>query len=282
MAYKYLGSKMVPLTHDFAMEFATMDTFIGERPEKAKRMKFLESRLSDGMFYAPRWAYAWFNGKKVRMNGQHSAKVLANSNGHFPIGLQAIVDEFECETDEDLADLFSHFDHRDSARSNSDIVGAHQKTVAGVRDIRTSYVDRLLSGIVYHMTGAYTDGARATVDERARLIRQYESYVKMFADIIKPKQVSGRVGCSGAMFATYIANKSESFTFWNLVVNETHPEADHPTRTLGKWLRETSLSGEHWTPRAYYSKCIHAWNAFRRGGSTNLKYHPKSPLPVAA
>ena len=33
--------------------------------------------------------------------------------------------------------------------------------------------------------------------------------------------------------------------------------------------------------REVYVKCIHAWNAYRRGKNTDLKYHAQSPIPKA-
>lgn len=281
MSTKYLDLKVVPLTHELAVEFATMDASIGERPIRKLRYEFLKSRVESNQFYPPRWAVAWIGGRKVRVNGQHSSKVLADANGHFPKNLKVIIDEFQCDDTDDLSELFSQFDNKVSSRSNTDIVGAHSKTVKSIADIKTSYISRMLDGMSYHLTGGFAE-SRPTIEERARLVHTYDSYIKNFWDFTKARWVGGRVGIHGAMFATYSASNSEAFTFWNLVMSESHPDADHPSRTLAKWLQESHHKKENWTARAVYSKCVHAWNAFRGGTTTHLRYYENAPLPVAA
>lgn len=288
MSTRYKGFKSVPLTQELATEFATMETFAGERPRKPKRLKFLNARLENNQFYSPRWAVAWLDGRKIRVNGQHSSIVLANANGRFPKNLQVIIDEFECDTDQDLAELFAQFDSRESGRSDGDMVGAHAKVHSEFTNVNNTYIDRLVRGIAFHVTGGYADG-HPTSEERARLIHNNRDFVRQYWEMAKPRWIAGRLGAHAAMFASYTSNKSEAFTFWNLVATEAHPDPEHPTRKLRKWLDSIVVEGrsksgrtDEWTPRAVYVKCLRAWNAFRTGQPTDLRYHKKSPLPVAA
>jgi hypothetical protein len=214
----------------------------------------------------------------VRVNGQHSSKVLAGCNGKFPEGMRVILDEWKVENEIDLATLFAQFDNSKSSRGAGDIAGAHAKTHADLSEVRNTYVTRLLSGIASYLNNF--DGKAMNAEERAILVHDYADFVARYAGMVKVAWL-GVVGATGAMFATDIVDREESLRFWNLIRTETHPDPTHPSRVLSAYLR-TARSGRASAPsRVVYAKSIHAWNAYRRGETTHLRYFENAPLPKA-
>ena len=78
--------------------------------------------------------------------------------------------------------------------------------------------------------------------------------------------------------------------FWTLVKDESAPNRDDPTRVLNRYLLRTALAGggpasnaAHGKKlvdfREMYVKCLHAWNAWRKGETTNLNYYAKADVP---
>lgn len=121
---KYLGTSTQPLTEVIAAEFATMPSHRGERPLRRSHVAWLEQKIKSGLFHAPRWAKATLGDKTYRVNGQHSSTALAQANGKFPSGLMVVIDQFACDTDSDIADLFAQFDPKQGARTEQEIIMA--------------------------------------------------------------------------------------------------------------------------------------------------------------
>lgn len=283
----YIGTTKVPLTVALAEEFATMPAFQGERRLKTKRIDYLAAKLENGLFHSPKWAIAWLNGKKLRVNGQHSSFMLSQANGSFPAGLSAVIDEFVCDTEQDLAELFGQFDAQESIRSTRDICGAHARTIPALAGIADSFINLAVSGIASALRYK-GDLENPTTEERARLAYDYPDFIlwAMGDGLMRPRHLS-RHPIVGAAFSTYCVNREVATDFWKMVRDETNTDHNHPTRVLARFLRDVSSrgtrpTGHKWEGRSVYSKCIHAWNAFRRGETiTHVKYYPNAPIADA-
>jgi hypothetical protein len=91
---------------------------------------------------------------------------------------------------------------------------------------------------------------------------------------------------AAAMFATYQRSQSASLEFWTAVRDETDTAPTMPTRKLARYLLTVGVdSGSGASrirtvpPREMYVKCLHAWNAWRKGETTNLNYYPDKEVP---
>jgi hypothetical protein len=275
---KYKGTYLRDLTRTLTEETATMTEFVGDRDKSKARLNTLRAKLDEGVFFAPRWAYVTVGGKRYRINGKHSAHVLDEANGHFPKDMKVVIDEWECDTDIDLAHLFAQYDNPISSRTATDVAGAHAKIHPELRGIKNTYIVKIMAGVSAHLNGIDTTRS-VKAEDRANLVHDYPGYVHDFSSFKTPWIIS-RLGAAAAMFASWCANQSEAFTFWNLVSTESHPDTSHPTRVLAAWLKEISLAKSKPPHRETYTRCAHAWNAFRRGETTNLRYVKNGPLPT--
>lgn len=267
--HKQLSVKAIPLTPELATEFATMNRSPGERPLKKERVAFLAKKIEDGEFHSPTWAFAWLRGVKYRVNGQHSSHMLSGANGHFPQGLSAVVYEFSCETDFDLAELFRQFDNPESIRSVGDAVNAHAKIEPELEGISKTAISRAVDGI-----GQYeklNHGVRLSHIDRARLTHSHKSFIKWYSKYYCDRAFSPAPVCA-AMYATSLVDTEDAAAFWQLAKDESHPSTQHPTRLMAKWLRELRSTRmpnagpqRKYVATEIYERCIHAWNAYRAG-----------------
>ncbi len=283
-------TKVVPLTKDFASYFSGLPSKKGDRDRETRagkrRIAWLSRLMRDGLFHSPKWATANLGDVIYRVNGGHSSLMLCEQNGEFPKGLVAVVDEFTCETMSDLADLFDQFDNSRSSRTHKEKVSSHKALYESLDDVSPTDCANALRGIAYFMSGCGEE-RRLDADERVRLISSNEEYLAWSAKFSRNKFLR-RTGIGAAIYNSYLRDGSAAHDFWIYVSEESHPDNTHITRVLAKTLRQatsTAASGERnplhqLTPRGFYVKCTHAWNAWRDGRNIrSLKYHAKSPLP---
>lgn len=97
-----------------------------------------------------------------------------------------------------------------------------------------------------------------------------------------------RVPVVCAMMACYDKGQNLARDFWSTVRDESAPDRDDATRTLARFLLRCILSSGRGTTkrdqksvgfREMYVKCLHAWNAWRKGETTSLAYHVAAPIP---
>ncbi len=281
--FRQVDCVVKPLTRDFAEEFSQLPVFGGDRDREStagrKRIAWLAEVLEDGHFFSPVWSTVSYNGRTYRIDGGHSSQMLAENPGAFPEGLPCVVRQFRCESEQDLADLFSQFDNRKSLRTRSDKTKAHTAVEAQLRDLPPTWVAICVDGIA-----AYSTQFRGGVDEddRTGLVHYHQGFIAWAHPFVKSRRIK-RVGVVAAMYATRRVNQEAATEFWTLVRDETHPEANNPTRKLAVFLRDSMLdnrTGRSWSQRAFYAKSIHAWNAWRTGVTTALKFHYTSDLPT--
>ena len=278
---KYHGYESLPLTREIAEDFFTMPHYKTERPVRPIRMSQLADRLESGLFFSPRWATAVFNGRVYRMNGQHSSKLLSECNGSFPAGMKVIVDRFQCDTDVDMAELFEQFDARASSRTGGEIINAHGRVHDELDQVSTTVISIAVRGIAY----AVCPSGRTVVEDQARLIHKNTRFI-FFAEPLLTSGVLKRAGVVAAMYNTWRKDPTDAKRFWEMVHFETGATPSCPTRVLAKFLLTTTAVGngasnesKKWDKRAFYVKCITAWNAWRSGKTTALKYYPTSNFP---
>jgi len=294
---KSLKVEQTPLTRELAEEFATMPASPCERRVKPQRLDFLRSKIDNGLFFSPKWATVKVKstGRIYRINGQHSSLVLAEANGHFPRGLTATIEHFVVDTEDDIPLLFDQFDNPISSRTNQDLIKAYASTRSELSDFNLIVLSAALSGFAASICPERggKSGKMSTITgiDRARLVHDagFIRFALWAIPIMSPvaKAITSKSTCYMAMHRTYSIAAADSETFWTWVRDESHPDNKHPSRVLAKFLiTETgrgakASNGKGWTQRAISTKCVHAWNAFRRGESTALKYIPDTAFPKA-
>ena len=150
--WKIVSSETIDLTQDLAADFNAMTASATERDLSQKRIKHLEKAILAGRAIPFDWAKATIadTGTVVRINGQHSSKMLTSLNGSFPEGLKVHLTHYEVDNKESAALLFRQIDSRQSARSIADIAGVYQG-LAPVLDALPNKVARdALEGVVWH------------------------------------------------------------------------------------------------------------------------------------
>lgn len=258
-----------------------MPRWSGERPLREARLRYLKSELEAGRLYGPTWAVAFLRGQKFRVNGQHTSTVLAQANGSFPHGLTVNVREYVCDSETDLVAVFNTFDARESARSSNDVIGVAMAVRPELSGISRRAVHTLASGMALHRSGG--DARLPGPRERGQMLNECPEFIIAGApyDGARRNRSMFRTGTAAAMYATWQVDRSGWSAFWDLLFNENHPDANHPTRVLARFLRGEKRGNTNADMRATYAKCIHAWNAYRRGETTSLSYYVNAPVPRA-
>lgn len=261
---RHLSTTTVPLTRELAEEFATMPTWRGERPLRPARLAFLRCRLADGKFHPPRWARTRLADRLYRVNGQHSSYMLANLDGEFPFNLPVIIDDYLCDSEQDLCELFAQFDVPQSVRTQADLANAHACVHPDLEGIAPSRVDNATAGIALAMQNGQS--RKLDREERARLVHMHPDFVRWAAPYLRDRKLQ-RPGVAAAMFITYRYHPEVADEFWGFVKDTNHADPKHPTKVLGRFLADSLYrradpeTGRAWTSHAYYVKCLHAWNA---------------------
>lgn len=280
---KQTSDQVVPLTRDLAEDFATMRSVPGERKLTTARMNYLRSRFDDGVFHTPQWAIGTLGGIRYRVNGHTSSHMLLELNGRFPTDMKAHVMEFACDTMEDLAELFAQFDAKGSVRSFFDNLTVHGRIHPELNDISPTVMAKCVSGITF----ALGLNKKVTVDERARLVHSHQPFILWAAEFGRARHMD-RAPVMAALYDTYHRHAAAATEFWRHVRDEDHPDVDDPSRVLARFLRDSLvLTGQQktsrkWSPKAFYVKAIHAWNAYRRGTKTDLKFYNNDNVPSIA
>lgn len=280
--------KTQKVTKKLATEFAEMDPAPHDRPLSERRLNVYRKLLTDGAFRPVTWASALCveTGGVYRVNGKHTS-VLLSSLKELP-EFYVVIEEYECDTLEDVAKLYATFDSKMQSRTTSDINASFAATVPELAEIGSRCVCLAVSGMSYHL-GTYTTSQPA---ERAELMLEYTDFVVWLSEIFyyESEESSGKhirkQPVVAAMFGCWLKSKSAATDFWKAVRNETGPKPDCPDRKLASYLLRTTVNrgqgsrnSRHADIREVYVKSIHAWNAWRKGEPTALRYMPEADIP---
>lgn len=286
MAIKLLNETIEPLTRELVDQFYNMPQWDGQRPKKQSHIRALDAALQDGRFHSPRWSTGILNGIERVADGQHSCHMLHHANGHFPNELRVIISRYQCDTEKDLADLFSRFDSTISVRTKTDNARAAMCVHPDLRKCNAETISFLLSAVV---SGSCGVGQKVRIDplDHAQIVHSHHEFVIWAYPLMGGKhRLLRRVSVASAVFRTWLKAVDEATAFWRAVIEDDHPDKSHPTRVLHEFLLEAAMSMrepsrrlKRWTDQAIHVKCIHAWNAFRKGTRTDLKYYANSETP---
>lgn len=270
--FRLISSDVKPLDRAIAQEFAELTPSPTERDLNVARLRMLRQKAEAGLLVTFHWARAKLGDQWLRMNGQHSSRMLTELNGEFPEGLFVHLDDYEVDSLEGLADLFRQFDDRKSGRSTTDVAGAYQGLFPDLAPCPKPIAKLGVDGVTWYRR--FVVGTPlGTGDDVYRMfnnqdIHPFLLWLGELFSIKTPELRSAPV--VGAMYATWIANTDECKRFWDHVARGGMEfEDNHPTTILDGWLKDAKERKfkEPLKPGQYYQGCIYAWNAYREDKS---------------
>lgn len=287
--------KVVKATPALAKRFAEMEAIRGDRPIKPRLSATIRREIQEGRFRTTEWStyLCEADGKTYRVNGKHTSNILASMNGDFPKDLSILLTEFKGPDIETGAALYETFDPRNSARSGPDINHAYAAANPRLDGVSRRLICNCCTAIAYN---EYEDNMSTwtTPGSRARACLTKDDFILWLNELVegKPQNKDAaillRSSCVAAIYRSYLKAKGPAFEFWKAVHEGSGTNRKSADRTLRDFLLRSSVakgSGagdhkSHVSPREMFVKCIHAWNAWRRNESTDLKYYASSKTPA--
>lgn len=286
--FRLLSSKTETLTPELAASFKAMTPSPTERQFDPARAKMLREKAEAGQLINFNWALAKLGDKIYRMNGQHSASMLADLNGKFPEGLKVHLDTYEVDSPDGLALLFRQFDWRKGGRTPTDVSGAYQGLYPELRDVPRSTAKLAAEGAAWYEKKV--EGLPAPSGDDVYTLfgkKSLHSFIKWIGEVFSSKTPElRRQTIVAAMYGTFDKNEAEARKFWMEVSRGgVEYEDNHPTTALDTFLKSVYEEKKKWSlgPGNLYQASIYAWNAYREGKTlTSVKYDTKKGLYTVA
>lgn len=289
--------KTMRVTRALARQYAEMEPVPHDRPLSERRLAVYQQLLKQGLFRPVTWAAAFCKatGGTYRVNGKHTSTMLSGLE-QLP-EFYVVVEEYLCDTLEDVVQLYATFDSKMQSRTASDINMSFAGTVPQLAGMHRRFVNTAVSGLSWALLGERC--AHSQPAERAELLLEHTDFVLWLHDLFCGGGVTittsakhlARQAPTAAIFVTWQKNKADALSFWTAVRDETGEKPDFPDRKLAKYLLNTAsdkgmggrykVSSRVAVPREMYAKCMHAWNSWRSGEDTDLRYYADKPLPTA-
>lgn len=288
--------KTQKVTKALAKTYAEMEPAPHDRPLSERRLAVYEKLLTAGEFRPVTWASAICKetGGVYRVNGKHTS-VLLSGLDKVP-EFYVTVEEYECDDLSDVAQLYATFDSKMQSRTSRDINMSFAATVPVLKDLPAYCINLAVGGMSYWQ---WKEGqVNAQLAERAEQLLEHPEFVVWLAGVFSSGETGGkptrshsrhlqRVAVVAAMFATWQKAQKQSTQFWEAVRDETGASPTVPDRKLARYLLTVGINtgqgsqrARQAKPREFYVKCLHGWNAWRKGETTNLNYYPDAKLPV--
>jgi hypothetical protein len=256
--------------HDVAVTFSQMPALKGERPLRPARLAFLRSHLKAGTFVSPTWAVVVdkATGVRYRANGQHSSTVLAElDDAAYPSDLRVTIEEYTSDDLEaDSFPIFDLFDNPSAARNNIDVMNLHRVYYPDLADVDAKLVLTLASGIALFEKGTAKGVFLPARERGAYLAREdYRQFILWAAPFAKAVHgwMLHKPGIVAEMLVQRRTDAETADAFWQLVIKESHPDADHETRELSRTLKDWGSKPKISQDR-FRKETAKQWRRFRR------------------
>lgn len=297
MGYEIVGTPMTEkVTKQLATKFRDMEPVPHDRPLNPRRLEAYRKMLSAGLFRPVQWATVHCNETQTtyRVNGKHTSNLFAEYE-ELPQGLHATIEHYHCDDLNDVARLYATFDSRAQVRTTNDINRAFAAIDPDLSELPTKIINLCVTAIAYSKHGEkYTQVPAA---ERAECLlddqnKSFVAWVHLVLGSSSSKESSRllwRSSVVAGMHASYQKSRRDANEFWLAVRDGTGATPKKPDRVLNRFLLGKAVIGSKTTrhssglvsPREMYVKCLHAWNAWRRDMTTDLKYHAQCKIPAA-
>lgn len=273
-------------------EFVEMEPAPSDRPLSERRLQVYERILRAGEFRPVTWASVLCGETHCtyRVNGKHTSTLLSKQS---PVPeFYVTVERYQCDKLTEVANLYNTFDSKLGSRTTNDVNLAFAATVRELDGVPRQLIHLSVTAIAAEKWQAAANNIPPA--ERAEELLDNCGFVTWLYGVATPSAANRHLLRSPvvrAMLATYGRAPYKAKEFWMLVRDESAPDRGDPTRVLARYLVRSSLGGRHGRtvsetkksdPREMYVKCLHAWNAWRKGESTSLAYYPKADLPAVS
>lgn len=298
MGYELVGTpKTEKVTQSLSIRFRDMDPVPHDRPLNPKRLDAYRKMLAAGLFRPVQWATAYCNETQAtyRANGKHTSNLFAEYE-ELPQAIHATIEHYHCETLHDVARLYATFDSRTQVRTTNDINRAFAAIDPDLCELPTKIINLCVTAISYARHGG--EYAKVPAAERAECLLDdpNKAFIAWVHDVLgssanrEASRLLWRSPVVAAMYASYQKSRRDANEFWLAVRDGTGTTPKTPDRVLNRFLLSknvthggaTSKKASSLTaPREMFVKCLHAWNAWRRDTTTDLKYHAQAKIPSA-
>lgn len=297
--------KTQKVTRVLARQFAEMEPAPHDRPLSERRLTVYEKLLAAGQFRPVTWASAICleTGEVYRVNGKHTSTMLSGLE-KLP-DFYVTIEEYECDGLDDVAKLYATFDSSMQSRTANDIYLSFAATMKELANCTKKAITLTASAVPYHLHGGALNYGQPA--DRAEYLLEYPEFVIWLDRLTNDAPTASEQGTGygkghgkqkmghllrspvvAAMFAGWLKSKSAATEFWGLVRDESSPTPSSPDRKIARYLMTVGLhrgelhgKAKVATQKELYCKCLHAWNAWRKGETTNLNYYADAKLPVA-
>lgn len=283
------------VTKKLAKEFAEMTPAPHDRPLSERRLMVYQRMLAEGGFRPVAWAkcYCKETNDTYRVNGKHTSTMLSGLE-KIP-EFYAVIESYEADTLEDVARLYATFDSKTQSRTANDIYLSFAATIPELSDVSSRLINLSVIGIAFS-----NDPERSTPEspaERAERLLDNAEFVIWLDGLASGGESTrdfanlARGPVVGAMYSSWSKSKKDATAFWQAVRDETGDSPSLPDRRLAKWLSTMSVAYGNGTsarasrkasPREFYVRSLHAWNAWRKDQTTELRYYPEAKIPAVA
>jgi hypothetical protein len=297
MAYELVGTpKTEKVTQSLAIRFRDMDPVPHDRPLNPKRIEAYRKMLSAGLFRPVQWATVHCNQTQAtyRVNGKHTSNLFAEYE-ELPQPIHATIEHYHCDDIDDVARLYATFDSRTQVRTTNDINRAFAAIDPELSELPTKIINLCVTAIAYCKHGDQysqipaAERAECLLDENNKLFVAWVHAVLGNSGNKESSRLLWRSSAVAAMHASYQKSRRDANEFWLAVRDGTGSTPKTPDRVLNRFLLGKAVIGSKTarhssglvSPREMYVKCLHAWNAWRRDSTTDLKYHAQAKIPAA-
>lgn len=272
------------LTPKWAQELVAINTHDGQRNFNRRHLLELEEKILDGRFHEAVIAIM-HNGTDDLMNGQHTSMAVVNTGKAVPASVHEYFAE-DGDTKEDVARVFAQYDVNKS-RSRGDIAW-----IFGCQVGMNKWPKRcvhLCNTALGWLHGGY-GAVKMSKDENAALlnanVKACEFVHRLMyeeADALPRHMLRSPVVAS--MIASFGKSESDAEVFWCAVRDGDMLKRSDPAFRLREYLANACVSASAHTQKKkasnkeMFAKCVHAWNAYRSGKRTDLKFYPEKSLP---
>jgi hypothetical protein len=258
-----------------------------QRPLSQKRIDHITTLINNGQFLGADISLGKQNGEWLVMDGNHTLRAIIASSAQK---VQAVVKKYACDTEEDLARLYSGFNQAFSTRSIKDCMLPHAGNVLKVNWAQR-FIGAYASAVAVHKKGIRS---KMHIDERTDAFYEFADAGAFIAThvlsddgtIPTENKFMVRSPIFAVMIGTWAVSQTAAGVFWNPVVTGEDLKARDPRKLYRDFLIGTSIRNgpgankfHGATEHEFMYKGFLAWNAFRKNKPTILKYFSTKPLP---